>query len=138
MEMVVAMAVATVAILVALEVYSQTERVLSHQRDAAARLGNGTDLLSLLRRDVRAAAGVGEASDEATLVLTGVDGSETVYESREGEVTRRGPGSPVATAIGSVPVRARFEYSSPGLVQVSWGSDRAARSVTLHLRNHKS
>ena len=138
MEMIVAMAVGSVALLVALEVYSQTERVLSHQRDAASRLGNGTDLLSLLRREVRAASEVGGASDDATLVLVALDGSETVYESGESEVTRRGPESPVAMAIGSVPVHARFEYPDAGLVRVSWGSERAARSVTLHLRNHES
>ncbi len=135
-EVLVTMAVASVAILVAVQLYGQTEKLLGRQRDDAATLGAGADLLSLLRMDVRGASDVGEGSDESRLVLVAADGAEVTYEATPEAVTRLGPESPLATATGSATVRARFEYPGAGLVRVSWSAKRAARSVTLHLRNH--
>jgi len=135
-EVLVAITVASVAILVAVQLYGQTEKLLGRQRNDAATLGGGTDLLSLLRMDVRGASGVGEGSDESHLVLVTSDDSEVTYDATPEAVTRRGPDSPLATAAGAVPVSARFEYPGAGLLRVSWGANRAARSVTLHLRNH--
>jgi prepilin-type N-terminal cleavage/methylation domain-containing protein len=141
LECIVAMAVAGVTLVVGLELYVQTQRAMGRQEAAAARLGTEADLLSLLRRDVRAAALVAPESSAAQLVLVGLDGTRTTYRAAADRLTRTGTGTAAQPAQQALPLAVRFAY--PGgragrLVEISWGKSAATRRLVLHLRNGRT
>ncbi len=141
MELLVAMGVASVTLVISLQLFVATQRVLDRQQVKAARLGQESDVLSLLRRDVRAAAYVAAESTESRLVLVDLDGSKITYET-DGEVVRRDAArQSFAWASEALALAPRFEYpgvegKSGRLVRVTWGPAEARRSITLSLRNH--
>jgi hypothetical protein len=133
------MGVGAVVLVVGLKLYIQTQRVMARQEVEAARLGTESDLLGLLRRDVRAAAFIGPESTETQLVLVGPDGSRVTYRPAPDGTVRVAAVSGMPFAEQALSVRPRFDYPAsagrPNLVRISWGQGRAVRSVTLHLRN---
>jgi len=139
-ECIVAMGVGAVILVVGLQLYIQTQRVMARQEVQAARLGTETDLLGLLRRDVRAAALVAPESTDTRLVLLGPDGSRVTYRPTLDGVVRVAAASPLPLAEQALSVKPRFDYPAPtgrrNVVRVFWGQGRAGRSVTLHLRNY--
>ena len=139
MELVVSMAVLTIVMGLGLQLEFQTQRAIDREQAKATRLGSEADLLSLLRRDIRAAAAIGPRSTEARLILVSADGGHVEYRVTPAGVERSGPEPNPGVFEGVQGVRPRFAYpstSGPGrLVQVSWGEGAATRSIALHLRN---
>jgi len=140
MELVVSMGVASLALGLGLQLYVKTQQVIDREQVHASRLGSETDLLSLLRRDVRLAAEVGPRSTAERLILVAADGSQVEYEVTPAGVARRGPAAGGQDLPAVEGVRPRFAYpevSGEGgrVVEVSWGEGAGRRSVTLHLRN---
>jgi len=128
-------------LVVALGLYTQTQRVLDRQQVEAARLGRETDLLSLLRRDIRSAALVDPESSDSHLILVAEDGSRIIYASGPEGVRREGVATGLAVAVNSVETPAKFEYPEGrggGLIRVTWGEGTGPRVVTLHLRNYET
>jgi Tfp pilus assembly protein PilW len=135
MELVVSMGIGTLALALGLQLYAKTQQAIDRQQVRASRLGSETDLLLLLRRDLRMAAAVGRGSTADHLVLVGTDGSRTQYRSTpEGAVRTAG-----REAMAVEGVRPRFRYPadrrSGRVVEVSWGEGAARAAVVLHLRN---
>jgi hypothetical protein len=143
MELIVAMGVASVTLVISLQFYVVTERALDRQQVQAARLGQESDMLSLLRRDVRTAAYVAPESTESRLVLVGLDGDRVTYQT-DGEVVQRdAPQRSFAWPMEAISLAPRFEYPGPEggarrLVRVLWGPADGQRSVTLNLRNYRT
>lgn len=140
MEVLVSMALLTVVIALGLQLHFQTQRAMDREQAKAARLGSEADLLSLLRRDVRAAAAVAPGSTESDLILVSADGGHVEYRVTPPGVERRGPEPNVGIFAGVEGVQPRFAYPTVRgragrVVRVSWGEGAAARSVTLYLRN---
>ncbi|MBM3474559.1 MAG: prepilin-type N-terminal cleavage/methylation domain-containing protein [Armatimonadetes bacterium] len=137
MELMVSMAVLAVVMALGLQLEFQTQRAMDREQAKAARLGSEADLLSLLRRDVRAAAAIGPRSTEARLVLVAADGRRVEYRVTPAGVERMGPEPAAGLLAGVEGVRPRFSYPAAAgrVVRVSWGEGAAARSITLHLRN---
>jgi prepilin-type N-terminal cleavage/methylation domain-containing protein len=133
LECLVAMAVAATMLTLGLQLYVQTQRALSRQEVQAARLGSETDLLGLLRRDVRAAVAVAPGSTPTRLELVGLGGGRVIYCAGAEGVTRTV--SPPSAPTQMLPVTPRFDCPGRGLVRISWGEGGAVRSLTLHLRN---
>ena len=140
LELVVSMSIATLALGLGLQLYVKTQQVIDRQQVKASRLGSETDLLSLLRRDIRMAAAVAPRSTDSHLILVARDGSRIEYQVSPEGVVRTGRAS---EAPGVPPVeglRPHFTYPEVGghvggVVEVSWGEGAGAQSVRLHLRN---
>jgi type II secretory pathway pseudopilin PulG len=140
-ELIVAMGVASAVLVISLQLYVVTQRALDRQQVQAARLGDESDMLSLLRRDVRQAAYVAPESTARRLVLVGLDGGRTTYEADDETVERDAPQESFAWPVEAVALAPRFEYPGAdgergGLVRVTWGPPEAQRSITLNLRNY--
>jgi type II secretory pathway pseudopilin PulG len=140
MELVVSMAVTSAAMVLGLQVYVQTQRAMDRQQVKAAQLGSQSDLLSLLRRDVRAAALIAPQSTASHLILVSADGSRVEYRATPDGVTRMGPpGDPRSRGLVQG-VSPRFEYPAIAgrggrVVRAAWDDGAGPRSITLHLRN---
>jgi len=140
LELVISMGLATLALGLGLQLYVKTQEAIDRQQLRAGRLGAETDLLALLRRDLRGAAAVAAGSTAERLVLVAGDGSRIAYEVTPAGVQRTGPEGEAATPPVIEGLRPRFAYPAAGgrrgrVVEVSWSEGRAPRSVTLHLRN---
>jgi type II secretory pathway component PulJ len=135
-EVTVALGVGSLALALGLHLYVQTQRVIDRQQVKAARLGAETDLLALLRRDIRLAAAIAPESTAERLVLVARDGSRTRYNATPKGTQRAArpddpPGAPQALGV-----RAAFSYPPGGrLVRVSWREAGVSQSLTLCLRN---
>jgi type II secretory pathway component PulJ len=137
MELVISMGLLTVVMALGLQLEFQTQRAMDREQAKAMRLGTEADLLSLLRRDVRAAAAVGPRSTETRLILVSADGRHVEYRVTPAGVERTGPEQGAGAPAEVQGVRPRFAYPAGArqVVCVSWGEGAAARSITLHLRN---
>jgi prepilin-type N-terminal cleavage/methylation domain-containing protein len=140
-ECVVALGVGSVMLLVGLQLYIHTERAIARQEVEAARLGTETDLLALLRRDVRRAALVAPESNASQLVLVGLKGSRVTYRITAEGVVRAGDTATTTLPEQTLAIRPQFDYPAAAgrrgsLVRVSWSAGPATRSLTLHLRNY--
>ena len=140
LELLVAMAIASVTLVVSLQLYVATQRAIDRQQVKAARLGQESDLLSLLRRDIREASLVAPESTESRLVLVNLDGGRVTYETQGETVRREAPEASYAWPVETVALAPRFEYpadrgESGRLVRVTWGPPEAPRALTLNLRN---
>ena len=140
MELVVSMAVLAIVMGLGLQLEFQTQRAIDREQAKATRLGSEADLLSLLRRDIRAAAAIGPRSTEARLILVSADGGRVEYRVTPGGVERSGPEPSAGVLAGIEGVRPRFAYPAAAgkaerIVRVSWGEGAATRSIALHLRN---
>ncbi|MBM3497973.1 MAG: hypothetical protein FJX74_04805 [Armatimonadetes bacterium] len=140
MELVVSMGVATLAVGLGLQLYAKTQQAIDRQQLQAGRLGRETDLLSLLRRDIRLAATVDPRSTDSRLILVAGDGSRVEYRANSEGVTREGAAAETPGLATIEGLRPRFAYPSVAgrggrVVEVSWGDGAARRSVALHLRN---
>jgi len=138
MELVISMGVASVVLVLGLQLYVQTERVIDRQQVKASRLGAETDLLSLLRRDVRTAALIAPQSNHSHLTLVSLDGSHVEYQTTPEGVERIGPAADLPAP--TLTVHPRFEYPEIAgrtgrVVRVSWDDEGASHSIVLHLRN---
>jgi len=140
LELLVAMAIGSVTLVVSLQLYVATQRAIGRQQVKAARLGQESDLLSLLRRDIREASLVAPESTESRLVLVNLDGGRLTYETEGETVRREAPKASYAWPVETIALMPRFEYPSGRgeegrLVRVRWGPPEAPRALTLNLRN---